>query len=191
MTITNPFTAHVDLGSGQIDPPAGPLVSRYLRDMEGMYQLPIPNPDRLVYDVHYLDTPTSSSDLSACTTILYPGRVGDEFHMTKGHFHAVRDRAEFYFTLSGEGRLLLALEDGGHETLDMRPGTANYIPGHWGHRSVNVGDDPLVFFAVFIADAGYDYATIESRGFPLIVQADGDHVTLAPNPRYSPVDPLP
>ena len=30
-------------------------------------------------------------------TYLHPGKVGNEYFMTKGHFHANIDRAEFYF----------------------------------------------------------------------------------------------
>src|ERR1035438_8644023 len=39
-------------------------------------------------------------------TILEPGRVGDEYFMTHGHFHAVRDRAEYYASVNGVGALL-------------------------------------------------------------------------------------
>jgi len=40
-------------------------------------------------------------------TILQPGRVGDEYFMTHGHFHAIRDRAEYYATVKGTGRCCL------------------------------------------------------------------------------------
>ncbi|MEO6187976.1 MAG: glucose-6-phosphate isomerase family protein, partial [Ginsengibacter sp.] len=40
-------------------------------------------------------------------THLYPGRVGDEYFMTKGHFHAIENRAEYYWGIEGEGILLL------------------------------------------------------------------------------------
>ena len=39
-------------------------------------------------------------------TVLQPGRVGDEYFMTHGHFHAIRDRAEFYATVRGVGARL-------------------------------------------------------------------------------------
>ena len=38
-------------------------------------------------------------------TYLYPGKVGNEYMMTKGHYHANVDRAEFYWGLEGEGML--------------------------------------------------------------------------------------
>jgi glucose-6-phosphate isomerase len=66
----------------------------------------------------------------------------------------------------------------------MRRGTVNYVPGGWAHRSVNVGDEPLVFFAAFPADAGYDYKTIEEQGFPVLLVKRGGVPEVVPNPRY-------
>lgn len=40
-------------------------------------------------------------------TYLHPGKVGNEYFMTKGHFHANIDRAEFCWGLEGEGMLIL------------------------------------------------------------------------------------
>lgn len=40
-------------------------------------------------------------------TYLHPGKVGNEYFMTKGHFHANIDRAEFYWGLEGEGLSLI------------------------------------------------------------------------------------
>lgn len=67
----------------------------------------------------------------------------------------------------------------------MRPGIVNYVPGHWAHRSVNTGAEPLVFYAVYIGDAGYDYATIAEHGFPVRVIDGGRGPEVVANPRYS------
>lgn len=183
--LLTPFSANVDLTSGRIVPAAGPLVERRLGDMDGMYLQAPKDLDRLVYEVHYVaGPPADNSNLFACTTVLYPGKVGDEYHMTKGHFHDNRDRAEIYFGVSGHGQLVLATEDGDHDTQQMAPGVANYIPGNWAHRSVNTGDEPLVFFAVYIADAGYDYGTIEEEGFPIVLLEGTNGFEVRPNPRY-------
>ena len=69
-------------------------------------------------------------------------------------------------------------------TAEMRPGIVNYVPGHWAHRSVNTGSEPLVFYAVYIGDAGYDYATIADEGFPVVVVANGNGPEVVANPRY-------
>src|SRR6186713_2485751 len=44
-------------------------------------------------------------------TYIYPGKVGEEYFMTKGHFHKIRDRAEVYVCMEGEGMLILMSED--------------------------------------------------------------------------------
>ena len=64
------------------------------------------------------------------------------------------------------GRLVLEHRDGRTEVLDLRPGVVfgAAAPG-FAHRSVNVGDGELVFFAVWPAGAGHDYGTIVTRGF--------------------------
>ena len=67
----------------------------------------------------------------------------------------------------------------------MSRGPVAYVPGHWSHRTVNVGRDPFVFFAAYSGDAGYDYGTIERDGFPvLIVERDGEPA-MVDNPRYA------
>lgn len=98
-------------------------------------------------------------------TYLQPGRVGDEFFMTHGHFHAIRDRAEYYATVRGHGVLLLMRENGETWSQVMSPGTVHFIPGSIAHRVVNTGSEPLVFLASWPSDAGHDYSSIAERGF--------------------------
>lgn len=113
-------------------------------------------------------------------TILEPGKVGDEFFMTHGHFHADRTRAEYYATTSGRG-VLVRMDDGrvtwGEE---MSPGSLHYINGQHAHRVVNTGDEPLIFWACWGSDAGYDYGTIRERGFgSRVVERAGRPVLVA------------
>ena len=140
--------------------------------------------DRLVYRVYSMPVPEAGSELQTCTTVLEPGTVGREYFMTKGHFHAVRDRSEVYLGLSGEGLLLLATEEGEHRVVEMREGTVAYVPGGWAHRSVNTGTAPLVFFAAYVGDAGHDYATVSERGFPILAVQGPDGPEIVANPRY-------
>jgi glucose-6-phosphate isomerase, archaeal len=178
-----PFSTLLDLRSGALSPERK-VTERRLGDLDGLFAEPVPEPDRLAYRVLEIPAPADNSNLLSSTTILEPGRVGDEYLMTKGHFHATRDRAEIYLTLAGEGRLLMATEDGRTHVEEMRAGTVNYVPGWWAHRSVNVGDEPLVFFAVYPGDAGYDYGTIEEQGFPSLIVAGAGGPEVVPNPRY-------
>lgn len=177
------FTA-LELASGELEPSRETVVRR-LGDMRDMYLDPGDEPDdRLIYRVEMIPVPNNNDEIACSTTIMEPGTIGDEYHMTKGHFHDVRTRSEVYIGLSGEGRLLLATEDGQSVVQELRPGSVNYIPGGWAHRSVNVGDEQLVFFAAYIADAGHDYATIEEEGFPELVVVGSDGPELVDNPRY-------
>ncbi|HEY8584684.1 MAG TPA: glucose-6-phosphate isomerase family protein, partial [Capillimicrobium sp.] len=159
---------------------------RRLHDLAGLFAEPVA-PERaqeLVYTVSEIPAAADASSLPSSTTVIRPGRVGEELFMTKGHFHARRERAEIYVGLAGAGRLVMATDDGRAVVEPMGPGTVSYVPGHWAHRSVNVGDEPLVFYAVYPGDAGYDYATIADEGFPVLVLAGDDGPRVVPNPRY-------
>jgi glucose-6-phosphate isomerase len=121
--------------------------------------------DPLVYEVLQYDVPEEVGQLICCTTVLHPGTVGDEYFMTKGHYHSVRATGEVYLGVSGHGYLLLMTEEGGHSALLMGPGTVAYVPPYWAHRTVNTGEEPFAFLAVYPGQAGHDYGTIEHSGF--------------------------
>lgn len=185
MTDLAPFTTLLDLDTGELTRGGDPVVTRRLADLHGLFlHGGESEPSTVVYRVYPVEVPSTNSNLPHSVTVLEPGTVGDEYFMTKGHFHAVRDRAEIYLGLAGTGRLVMATDDGERAVEPMRRGTVSYIPGGWAHRSVNVGEEPLVFLAVYIGDAGYDYATIEREGFPVRVVTGPDGPTTAPNPRY-------
>lgn len=142
--------------------------------------------DELVYwvdDHRYQEGPGS---LIVGTSTLLPGRIGDEFAVTRGHLHAIADRAELYHCLSGHGVMLLETIDGQTMAVELTPGKAVNVPGHWIHRSVNVGDEPFVTLFCYAADAGQDYALIaDAGGMKSLVVADGDGWTLTPNPDHT------
>ncbi len=41
-----------------------------------------------------------------------------------------------------------------------------YVPPYWAHRSINTGQEPLVSFCVYPAEAGHNYGDIAQDGFP-------------------------
>ena len=98
-------------------------------------------------------------------THLYPGKVGDEYFMTKGHFHAIENRAEYYWGIEGEGILLLMDKERNARAEYMFPGSLHYIPGITAHRVVNTGNRMLRFGACWPSDAGYNYDVIIKEGF--------------------------
>jgi len=60
--------------------------------------------------------------------------------------------------------------------LDMAPGIIGYIPPGWAHRSVNVGDGPYSFLAVYPGGAGHDYGWVLEHGMGRrVLAADPGH----------------
>jgi glucose-6-phosphate isomerase len=168
--LPEPFALLLDLRSGRLDPHTT-RIQRRASDLRGAFadaaalDRLIEVGDPLLYEVLQYDVPEEAGQLICCTTVLQPGTVGDEYYMTKGHYHAARETAEVYLGLSGQGLLLLRTEDGRASTQQLAPGTVAYVPPYWAHRTVNTGTEPLVFLAVYPGQAGHDYAAIEQTGF--------------------------
>ena len=142
------------------------------------------NGDKPIYDFYELEQiPETAGDLKFGTSIVYPGKVGDEYFMTKGHFHPILDTGEVYDCLSGQGAMLMETPEGEVSLIEMKPGVAVYVPPRWAHRSINTGAETMVTFFVFRSDAGHDYGTIEQKGYrKLVVERDGKPVMID-NPR--------
>ena len=180
-----PFTLHLDAFTGKLDP-ATSEVRRRLSDMRGMYgdgdaeTAALSSGDPMVYEVLQYDVPSENGQLVVCTTVIHPGRVGDEFFMTKGHYHARRETGEVYVGLQGYGKLLMEVDDE-FSSQEMGPGTVAYVPPHWAHRTANTSDGPFIFLAVYPADAGHDYGTIERDGFRYRVVDRNGLPTLIPS----------
>jgi glucose-6-phosphate isomerase len=123
--------------------------------------------DRVVYrTVVWQPAPEGTPDaLQFGTSFIEPGRVGDEYFMTRGHRHAVRERPEIYWGIRGTGALILQNDDGRCWAEKVSPGSLHHIFGHVAHRLVNVGDDVLAVAACWPLDAGHDYASLGAAGF--------------------------
>lgn len=142
--------------------------------------------DRPIYDFYELNQiPETDGDLKFGTSIVYAGKVGDEYFMTKGHFHTLLETGEVYYCLSGEGAMLMETPEGDVDIQWLKPGVAVYVPPRWAHRSINTGSETLVTFFVFRSDAGHDYGTIEQKGYrKLVVERDGKPVMID-NPKWA------
>jgi len=116
--------------------------------------------DPVCYENYAFNQNTAEGDLFFGTTIIYAGKVGLEYHLTRGHYHSKRNRAETYQAVSGHGLVLFQREDGATRVAKLEPGMITYIPPHWAHRSINTSDEPLVFIWTCPVDAGNDYAVL-------------------------------
>jgi glucose-6-phosphate isomerase len=127
--------------------------------------------------VYWVEASTPDSDAGALTigiSVLQEGHVGDEFAMTRGHIHAQHSAAELYYGLSGRGVMLMETVDGQTSAIEITPGVAVHVPGHWIHRSVNVGEGPFTTLFCDPSDAGQDYSIIGDAGgmSKLVVASD-------------------
>jgi glucose-6-phosphate isomerase, archaeal len=125
--------------------------------------------DPLCYENYAFNQNQADGDIFFGTTIIYPGRVGSEYHLTRGHYHSKRNHAETYQALSGQGLVLFEREDGTTCSAELTPGKVTYIPPYWAHRSINTGDVPLVFLWTCPVEAGHDYAALGDRGMRQVV----------------------
>ena len=184
-----PEGVSIDGRTGEVSP----CTSRYrktLRDLRGFFHdadalesLIAERGDLTVYEV--VDYRKEESDLAFGTTIMSPGKVGDEFFLTRGHFHVRRECGEAYYAQSGSGILLLESRDGETRTVEMKPGVCAFIPPEWAHRSINTGPDKLVFTWFCATDAGHEYGEIQERGMRRLVLDRGGEVVVAENPNFA------
>jgi glucose-6-phosphate isomerase len=159
-------------------------MQRFLSQMPGMYSDDdafneiLSHADPLVYEFFDMGVPQSEKEIAYGTSITYPGKVGNEYYMTKGHFHTVIDTAEVYYCLRGNGYMLMENPEGDWEARELTPGKAVYVPPRFAHRSINTSlSEPLITFFAFPGHAGHDYGSIETQGFrKLLVEVDGKPV---------------
>jgi glucose-6-phosphate isomerase len=160
-----------DFRTGMLSGQGVTEITRLLRDLTGVFRdsraHASMNPDTLVYSIQIYQPVRDGLEggLFWGSTVIEPGVVGDEYFLTKGHFHSVRNRAEYYVTVRGAGALILMTEDRKTRMERMRPGSVHYIPGSTAHRVANVGDASLCFLACWPSDAGHDYESIQEHGF--------------------------
>lgn len=184
----NPFSLYFDLKNGISNDRKS--TKRYLSNMKGMFaddkalEDMVKTENSMIYEFYELGLPETPGDLLFGTSIVYPGKVGNEFFMTKGHFHTILDTAEVYYCLSGKGYMLMENPEGYWDAQYMTPGKAVYVPRRYAHRSINVGTEPMVTFFVFRSDAGHDYGTIETKGYRKLVVENNGQVEIIDNPKW-------
>jgi len=183
-----PFGVELDLATGAMSDPDR-IIERKTSDLRGYYadsaalERLIASGDPLHYRVYEKAIPEEDGHLLFCMSILEPGKVGDEYFLTKGHYHTVADTAETYLCVRGTGYLLMKTSEGRWAAEPMRAGRMVYAPPFWAHRSINTGDEPLISFCVYPAHAGHNYGDIETEGFPRrVVEKDGAPAFVEPGP---------
>jgi len=181
-----PISVKFDAETG-IFAPVKTVVERRVSDLKEMFQdkaavnYEMTHGDKVVYEIRYHPFVTSKSDMSLGVTRIFPGKVGDEYHFTKGHVHERDDQPEIYYCVHGTGYLLLDTMEGDFQAERWEPGVISHIPPMWAHRVVNTGNDLLIFVASYNVKAGHLYEKVEKQGFAqILVEKDGKP-TFLPN----------
>lgn len=170
-------------------------IQRKLSNMKGQYldqqayAAKLADQDEILYQVYEIKRPEIEGEILHGISIVHPGKVGDEYYMTKGHFHTVLETAEIYYTLKGKGYMVMETPEGAFAVEELQEGRVLYVPPRWAHRSVNVSDDEdLVMFFAYPGNAGHDYGTIETQGFRKLVLDRGMGPVIVDNPRWTPTE---
>lgn len=167
-------------------------IQRNLSNMAGQYQdqeayeAMVSDEDTLLYQVYELKRPELAGEILHGVSIVHPGKVGNEYFMTKGHYHTILETAEIYYTLKGHGYMVMETPEGDWAVEELSAGSVLYVPPRWAHRSINIGsEEDLVMFFAYPGDAGHNYATIETQGFRKLVLEIDDQTKIVDNPRWS------
>ncbi len=166
-------------------------LERRLSSMKGQYQDSqayndqLLQSDLLLYEVYEINRPQIAGELLSGISIVHPGKIGNEFYMTKGHFHEILETAEIYYCLKGAGFLVMEDPEGNTKVESLAPGKILYVPPRWAHRSICVGrQENLITFFVYPGNAGHDYGTIEVQGFRKLVIDGSSGVEIIDNPNW-------
>jgi glucose-6-phosphate isomerase len=182
-----PMSFDLDLINGMVTQYTE-MVQRRVSDMQMMFfdksatqkAIQVANP--VVYEFNNNKFVTSSSDMAIAITRIFPGKIGDEYYMSKGHQHQRMDQPEIYICIKGHGYLLLDTFDGEFRAEPWKPGTITHIPPMWAHRAVNTSSETMIYIGVYHVSAGHDYSMVAARGFSRVVIEKDGHPAIIPHP---------
>ncbi len=183
------LVARIDLSAGTID--GCPVTPRTLSQMKDTFadreslNVMLRSGDPVLYTVSTCECAEGAGELHCGLGVIQPGRVGDEYFMTRGHMHARREAPELYVGIRGRGIMLMQSEDGsGSSAAELAGECLVYVPGHTAHRTINVGGEPLVYLGIYAADAGHDYESIRAGNFTDAVIRQGNHAAVVPRAAF-------
>lgn len=135
---------------------------RVVRKFNGMsdFFLDKPKGNPLLYEVFI----KKANGINFALTVIKPGKIGREFYMTKGHYHA-KPGPELYVLLKGRALLLLQNKSGLFKKIKMEKGKPYLVPDNWAHRVVNIGKPEAQFVSIYSDNLGHDYGSIKEQGF--------------------------
>ena len=143
----------------------------------------------------------SQYGLDHAYVVLFPGTYGCEYSKTQGHYHpplpvSNLSTPELYKVLYGHGCFLLqhALPPYDHVDdvvlLEASAGDVFYVAPNYGHLTINLGDEPLVFEAFLSSNLTPNTEPYRARRGGAYYVVEGDrregeaHYSVMPNLAY-------
>lgn len=136
-------------------------------------------------------------------TFVRPGCIGREYIKTAGHYHPVKPGTdqtypEVYEVIYGRAHYLLQKPSpdnyGEIETVILiaaKPGDKVLIPPHYGHITINPGEEPLIMSNFVAKDFASVYEPVKSRGGGAYFALKGEEGTeFLANSSYQYLPPL-
>jgi len=143
-------------------------MKEYFIDKKAVHEILASGKDPIIFEYCEYSAQETAENLNFGITTIYPGKIGKEYYMTRGHFHA-KNAAEVYVGISGHGMLLMQTREGEVSWLEIEPYKIVYVPPNWGHKTINTGTESLVVLFVYRSDAGHEYESLKKKGFAKIV----------------------
>lgn len=134
------------------------------------------DPNTVIYEVEIHDNNLKEGHLGGLffgISHIYPGKIGQEYYMTRGHVHQKIDTGEYYWGIEGTGLLLLTTPTGETIIKEMIPESVHYIPGKYAHRLINTGKTTLSVGACWLTESGHDYRNNDSLFHKRVLEIDG------------------
>ena len=136
-----------------------------------------------------------NSGLRLDLVIMPPGKIGDEFVKTAGHYHL--SYPEMYFILYGRAYILMQSYNENPKVLksvhltEAGAGEQIFIPRDFGHNTTNVFNEPLLFATLVDENVVDDYESYKNmRGASHYFLDNGNLVDIVKNPNYDSVPEL-
>jgi glucose-6-phosphate isomerase len=180
------MSVHLDSATGVLTGEGVTESVRRIKDLAGVFRdeaaRALLDQDAVIYRVQAWEPQPEGTPGAVClaTTFLEPGKVGDEYFLTRGHFHANQDCPELEVVIAGQGALVLMDRDRNTRIEEMRPGSVHNVPPGTAHRVANTGAETLVFVSYWASETGHDYQTIRENGFSARVREINGRPALVP-----------
>jgi len=131
------------------------MEQRFYNDIKNIFNDQSIKDNPLIYEFDNTIPNNNDCELLYGITTIYPGKIGDEFYMTRGHAHQ-NNTAEVYYCISGKG-IIVQQYKCDIFTTEISDGSLVYIKPKFLHRAINTGDTELKLLCVCRADSGHDY----------------------------------